>query len=214
MDLEGVIVPSEINHRKTNAVWCHLHVESKVYNRLGVCFLLTRGTCTTVLPLRGYRCSWPWLHGSCWWQMSLDACWAVAVVSSFSVSVWCQHNLLTLKLVPRISCINSHFKEQSSSPPWPHSLHRYRNLCQMSVFLSNRIDVLSGMLIPTADFYKGFNPWVGKIPWRRERLPTSVFWPGEFHGLYSPWSCKELGMTERLWLFIEIRIRGINFFLK
>ena len=24
----------------------------------------------------------------------------------------------------------------------------------------------------------------GKIPWRRERLPTPVFWPGEFHGLY------------------------------
>ena len=24
-----------------------------------------------------------------------------------------------------------------------------------------------------------FNPWVGKIPWRRERLPTPVFWPGE-----------------------------------
>ena len=32
----------------------------------------------------------------------------------------------------------------------------------------------------------GFDPWVGKIPWRRERLPTAVFWPGEFHGLYSP----------------------------
>ena len=27
--------------------------------------------------------------------------------------------------------------------------------------------------------------WVGKIPWRRERLHTPVFWPGEFHGLYS-----------------------------
>ena len=25
----------------------------------------------------------------------------------------------------------------------------------------------------------------GKIPWRRKRLPTPVFWPGEFHGLYS-----------------------------
>jgi len=25
--------------------------------------------------------------------------------------------------------------------------------------------------------------WVGKIPWRREWLPTPVFWPGEFHGL-------------------------------
>ena len=31
----------------------------------------------------------------------------------------------------------------------------------------------------------GVDPWVGKIPWRRERLPTPVFWPGEFHGLYS-----------------------------
>ena len=28
--------------------------------------------------------------------------------------------------------------------------------------------------------------WVGKVPWRKERQPTSVFWPGEFHGLYSP----------------------------
>ena len=28
--------------------------------------------------------------------------------------------------------------------------------------------------------------WVGKIPWKKERLPTPVFWPGEFHGLYSP----------------------------
>ena len=28
----------------------------------------------------------------------------------------------------------------------------------------------------------GFNPWVGKIPWRREQLSTTVFWPGEFHG--------------------------------
>ena len=71
-----------------------------------------------------------------------------------------------------------------------------------------------------------FNSWVGKIPWRRdrlptpvflcfpcgsaseesacnagdlglipgwrsERLPTPVFWPGEFHGLYSPWDLKE-----------------------
>ena len=34
-----------------------------------------------------------------------------------------------------------------------------------------------------------------KIPWRRERLPTPVFWPGEFHGLYSPWGHKELDMT-------------------
>ena len=36
-----------------------------------------------------------------------------------------------------------------------------------------------------------FDPWVGTIPWRRERLPTPVFWPGEFHGLYSSRGCKE-----------------------
>ena len=37
---------------------------------------------------------------------------------------------------------------------------------------------------------------VGKIPQRREGLPIPVFWPGEFHGLYSPWSHKELDITE------------------
>ena len=25
------------------------------------------------------------------------------------------------------------------------------------------------------------------------RIPTPVFWPGEFHGLYSPWARKEVG---------------------
>ena len=42
--------------------------------------------------------------------------------------------------------------------------------------------------------------WVEKITWRREQLPTPVFWPGEFHGPYSPWGCKELDMTEQLLL--------------
>ena len=32
----------------------------------------------------------------------------------------------------------------------------------------------------------GFDPWVGKIPWRRERLPTPVLWPREFCEQYSP----------------------------
>ena len=45
----------------------------------------------------------------------------------------------------------------------------------------------------------GFDHWVGKISWRRERLPTPVFWPREFYGLYSPWGRKESYMTERLW---------------
>ena len=28
------------------------------------------------------------------------------------------------------------------------------------------------------------------------RLPTPVFWPGELHGLYSPWGCKGSDTTE------------------
>ena len=32
----------------------------------------------------------------------------------------------------------------------------------------------------------GFNPWVGKIPWRRKWQPTPVFLPGESHGQRSP----------------------------
>ena len=55
----------------------------------------------------------------------------------------------------------------------------------------------------------GFNPWVGKIPWRRERLPTPVFWPGEFHGLYSPWDSKESDMTE--WLSLYLKVFDIQF---
>ena len=46
----------------------------------------------------------------------------------------------------------------------------------------------------------GFDPWVGKIPWRREQLPTldTQFWPGEFQGLYCPWVHKELDTIEGL----------------
>ena len=54
----------------------------------------------------------------------------------------------------------------------------------------------------------GFDPWVGKIPWRRERLPTPVFWPGEFHGLYSPWGRKESDTTERLHFYFSLSSTG------
>ena len=35
-----------------------------------------------------------------------------------------------------------------------------------------------------------------KDPWRRERLPIQVFWPGEFHGLCNPWDHQKLDTTE------------------
>ena len=64
---------------------------------------------------------------------------------------------------------------------------------------------LSGKESPHQRRRHGFDPWVGKIPWRRKRQPPPVFLPGKFHGQrslvgYSPWSHKELDMTELLTL--------------
>ena len=48
---------------------------------------------------------------------------------------------------------------------------------------------------------RGFNPRVGKIPWRRQWQPTPVLLPGKSRGQrslagYSPWGCYESDMTE------------------
>ena len=44
----------------------------------------------------------------------------------------------------------------------------------------------------------GFDPWVRKITWRREWVPTPVFLSGEFHAQrslagYSPWGHERVG---------------------
>ena len=46
------------------------------------------------------------------------------------------------------------------------------------------------------------DPWVGKIPWIRDWLPTPAFFPGESHGQrslagYSPWGRQESDTTEQ-----------------
>ena len=48
-----------------------------------------------------------------------------------------------------------------------------------------------------------FDPWVGKLPWRRKWQPTQVFLPGESQGQrslvgYSPWGHKASDTSE--WL--------------
>ena len=50
----------------------------------------------------------------------------------------------------------------------------------------------------------GLIPGLGRSPGEGKRLPTPVFWPGEFHELYSPRGHQELDMTERLSFFIMI----------
>ena len=49
----------------------------------------------------------------------------------------------------------------------------------------------------------GFDPWIGKIPWRREWLPTPVFSPIKSRGQrsltgYNPWGHQELDTNDRL----------------
>ena len=56
-----------------------------------------------------------------------------------------------------------------------------------------------------------FDPWVGKITWRREWHATPVFLPGKSHGQrslegYSLWGCKESGMTE----FMTSALAGVT----
>ena len=66
----------------------------------------------------------------------------------------------------------------------------------------------------------GFDPWVGKIPWKKAWQPSPVFWPGEFHGQrslegYSLWGHKQLDTTEPLSLSVVSPINiSNNEFLK
>ena len=57
----------------------------------------------------------------------------------------------------------------------------------------------------------GFDPWLGKIPWRRKWQPTPIFLPGESGGRrslvgYSPRGCKESDTTEQLHFQSDIEV--------
>ena len=61
----------------------------------------------------------------------------------------------------------------------------------------------------------GFNPWVGKIPWRRKWQPTPIFLPGESHGWrslvgYSSRGHKELDTTEQLHFSLWAKVMTLS----
>ena len=65
----------------------------------------------------------------------------------------------------------------------------------------------------TCQCRQGFDPWVRKIPWRREWLPSPVFLPGESHGQrslmgYNPYGYKELDTMG------ESNTSTLNFYLQ
>ena len=57
----------------------------------------------------------------------------------------------------------------------------------------------------------GFDPWVGKMPWRRKWQTTPIFLPGTFCGQrslvgYSPWGSKQSDTTEQTSTEIESEV--------
>ena len=65
----------------------------------------------------------------------------------------------------------------------------------------------------------GFAPWVWKMPWIREWLPTPVFLPGQSHGQrrlegYSLWGHKESDTTEQFTLSQPRKERRKLYFIK
>ena len=85
--------------------------------------------------------------------------------------------------------------------------HLLRFLFQKNKLVTLHIKVASWMIIlfffnlifdlgdrgkeSTCNERPGFDPWVGKIPWRRERLPTPLLWKShrKFHGLLKSRTC-------------------------
>ena len=55
-----------------------------------------------------------------------------------------------------------------------------------------------------------FNPWLGKIPWRRKRQPTPVFLPGKSHGERSLGGYSHWGQKSRKWLSMHTCIRRLQ----
>ena len=59
-----------------------------------------------------------------------------------------------------------------------------------------------------------WDTWVQSLGWEdpleKGMAASPIFWPGEFHGLYSPWGRKELDTTERLSLHFTSEVGRVG----
>ena len=112
-------------------------------------------------------------------SFTFSRCWCKGVVTSGPLSSW-KTAYQNSKRNEIVSCLNStlHFHG------FPGNTSGKELTCQCRRLKTCR-----------------FNPWVGKIPWRRAWQPTPVFLPGECSGQrslagYSPRGHKQLDMAE------------------
>ena len=115
-------------------------------------------------------------------------------------------------VVQSLSCVRLYDPTDCSMPGFP-ILHYLQSLLRLmsieSVMPSNHLILCHPLLllpsiVPSIRVFSkrihpqcrrhGFDPWVRKIPWRREWLPTPVFLPGEFHGQRSLAGLQSMGL--------------------
>ena len=93
---------------------------------------------------------------------------------------------------------------QNYGHKWEISVHKLQNDTFLAFLTSQVVLVVKKPSANAVDARDtGFDPWVGKIPWRRKWHPTPGFLPEESHGQrslagYSPWGHKELDTIEHL----------------
>ena len=83
---------------------------------------------------------------------------------------------------------------------WYISQSKIRN--NLGVWVYTPFSLVAQLIKNPPTMWKTWGPslnWV--IAWRRKTVPTSVFLPGEFHGLYSPWGSKESGHNSETFTF-------------
>ena len=129
--------------------------------------------------------------------------WRAAVhgVTETQLSDWTELTSDTYRWIHIYICLYIHILIKEQKPVWyqncrwPHQMQKNNQAVFFKItgeknwkwFLSNHEN--------------RFNPWVGKIPWRKAWQPTPVFLPREAHGHRSlagdsPWGHKESDTTE------------------
>ena len=69
---------------------------------------------------------------------------------------------------------------------------------QLSLGASQVALVVKNLLASAGDRLR-FDPWIGKISWRRKWQPTPVLLPGKSHGQNEPGELQSMGVTKELY---------------
>ena len=127
------------------------------------------------------------------------------MLNIFSLKWWSQWHwfrlLMYLNYVPTSSTQNKQTKNNS----WP-SRNASTKVCPTFTISSGIQKVFPSDLNGKESACNTGDPWIRKIPWRRARQLTAVFFPGESHGQrslagYSPWGHKESDMIDHAGIY-------------